>query len=216
MNLFLIMDFSLPHWQSISNPQKALSNIMTFINSFVRSRTDNKILIIYNMKICFDTSKSPLSSLDLKTFQLESKNETQLSSDFGYTLWLARNIKSRILIFHLGYEGNYFNMVKAIAVAQRMKIRVDIVSFKDVPLLHQLAVLTNGFYHNKEEGLMEFLLKLQGTSHKPTEDKYYSETYCTCHSNRILYGLLCPVCLAIYCKFIPVCKRCKSKFAFEK
>ena len=42
----------------------------------------------------------------------------------------------------------------------------------------------------------------------------FSASHCSCHSKPIAQGYLCPICMALYCSFVPVCKYCKVKFNF--
>jgi transcription initiation factor TFIIH subunit 3 len=187
---------------------------MVFLNAFNTSSSGNRIIVISNLQPIYDSNEEEIAMI------LERLNHTasSLSKDFGYTLCLANTVKdSRILIFTTGEdkEVEYLDMLKNCFTAQRMEIRVDAVCLGgDHPTLNQTSVATKGSYISSENDLASNLFKLLGTI---VEDQSPSfKVSCICHNRFILYGLVCPVCLSVYCKFTPICKKCKSKIAFIK
>lgn len=215
MNLYIILDLNQNNWQTISNPKKALSALLIFLNAFHKLSNSNKILIINNKKIILDSSKEEIHKL----LNIINNKESKLTQDFGYALCHSSTIneKSRFLIFNIhniNEEEEYLNLLKCSYAAQKMKKRVDAICLsKHCYTINQICYATGGLFCDEEEDLQEFLFSILGN--KENEMPYFG-VKCMCHGKEIAIGMVCPVCLAIYCGFIPICKKCKTKINFIK
>ena len=87
--------------------------------------------------------------------------------------------------------------------------------------LSKLSEITGGLnvYVESENYLLNVLMTCIGFSLQvrkgilPVNDfigGFVSNSFCSCHSKEIQIGYLCPVCMALYCSFVPVCRYCKA------
>jgi transcription initiation factor TFIIH subunit 3 len=133
-------------------------------------------------------------------------------NNIGYILCKSKQ-KCRILVCtqYKVKEEDYSKILNCAFTAKRFDIRMDCMSTVPNPVLRQCSIITKGLYvSNTLKGLISLL------SNKEAPSVMSFHVKCICHKKDVLMGLTCPVCLGVYCKFVPVCKRCKTKFNFMK
>ncbi|WUR03062.1 general transcription factor IIH subunit 3 (TF2H3) [Vairimorpha necatrix] len=170
----------------VSDIKKDTKNISTFKNIFNLSNIENKIT--------------------------EVDYSDNIVINIGYVLCKSK-VKSRILICTENkiHEQDYFKLLNCAFTAKRYDIRIDCLSTTNNPILRQCSIITKGLYiTNTLKGLINLL------GNKQSQSVMSFNIKCVCHNQDVLVGLTCPVCLGVYCKFIPVCKRCKTKFNFTR
>lgn len=207
MILFVVLQRSHARWQELPAPSQTLSSIVFFLNAFLKLHVDNRIVVV-SRKIVFDSSTASLESF---VESLRHEEDAPLSSDLGYALCLANvhGCRSRILIVSFRTDKN---LLRCVFGAQKLGIRIDSVSFDENEVAKQAAVMTGGMYW-KGEPLSGFFLRILGTRSESQPIGF--QTSCACHNKAVSHGLVCPICLAIYCSVVPVCKKCKIKFEFR-
>ncbi|KAF9762484.1 General transcription factor IIH subunit 3 [Nosema granulosis] len=207
MLLHLLVDFKKDNWSFVE--KDLFNDLMVFLNTYRLSNLDNRIQIIQDLCAVWDSAEDSL--LDIANIQ----NTFQVN-DLGYILTKTKYEEVRILVFtlHKVDTQDYLKFLTCMYTAQRRGIRVDVFSLVPNPILKQCAAVTQGKYSDDEEDCLRFLLSTLGILKFPSLTEYLVRCYC--HNKTLSLGLTCPICLAVYCKFVPVCKRCKSKFNFKK
>lgn len=211
MILYLVIDLDNANWQFLQEPQKTLNNIILLVNIFLKLNYMNQVFVVCNKKIIFNTKQKSLNFI-LKNLK---SVKSQLSQDLGYLLCLANKIKMecRIFVFSLQEIEKHVNLIKCAFVAEKMKIRIDGVAFYGNDKLKETCYATGGLFCEVEQEMQKFIFSI--FCDKKIEVPYFT-VKCFCHDAEILFGLVCPICLAIYCKFIPICRQCKTKINFLK
>ena len=91
----------------------------------------------------------------------------------------------------------------------------------DSLFLQQALYLTSGVYSTPPhiKGLSQHLLMtyLAGKSVRkhlclPITQKVDFRASCFCHQTPVNIGVVCPVCLSIFCQQSPICKTCGTRF----
>ncbi|KAI5151732.1 transcription initiation factor TFIIH subunit 3 [Enteropsectra breve] len=207
MLLYIALDLNMEAWGS--EQEEPFTALRIFMNAFLRSHPENRIKIINSLKIIHDSS----SDNDLETVIELSKSGRKLSvtpADVGLALYGSAE---RILIFSMTSENkdHFLNYAKCMSLAAENKVRIDVFSKLTNNSLELLAEGTGGSCFSTFS--IENFLSLLGSfpSEYPIKD-----VLCYCCSKRTDVGHVCPVCLTVYCKFVPICKRCKIKFIFAK
>lgn len=210
MILFLLIDLDVEHWRLTT--RDLLNDVLVFLNAYHKSSRSNRMLVVSARKILFDSDKEDISEI----YRITESGCCYDVNDLGYALCLHRNEPSQILIFTLREEtkDEYLRYLKCMSAAQRFKIRIDAFSLFDNKTISQCCASTGGSYSTSEDDCLAFLLSILGTQDVPRPLGF--PAHCYCHDKQVLLGLVCPVCLSVFCKFVPVCRRCKSKFSFIK
>lgn len=92
---------------------------------------------------------------------------------------------------------------------------------KHIPI-HGFTLHENTFIKMCCEGSGGFLLESYSLSEllklfgNPIKKKDSYQFKCTCCDRFVTVGLVCPISLTVSCKFIPVCKKCKTKISLIK
>lgn len=206
MILIGLIDPNVMNWQKQENPDKLFSSTLFYFNTFLLLDRNNRILLILDKRIVFDSHTSKLS--EIKDI-LSNFMHHNLSNDLGMSLLLSKRLNLETQIFIQNFDKNLdnFKILRCLFTANKLNIKINVVS--DNKLLMMLANFTNGIFYEDDS----FFVKLLGN---PTKQLINTETKCFCHDKLILVGLTCPVCLTVYCGFMPVCKKCKSKMIFSK
>ncbi|KAJ3518107.1 hypothetical protein NMY22_g13824 [Coprinellus aureogranulatus] len=131
----------------------------------------------------------------------------------------------RILILSVSPDqsNSYIPIMNAIFSAQKLKVTIDACQIygAETVFLQQAAHLTGGSYLHLErrDALLQYLLmtflpppSLRKVLAVPTQDRIDFRAACFCHKNIVDVGFVCSVCLSIFCKPIPVCSTCRTKF----
>ncbi|KIY74425.1 Tfb4-domain-containing protein [Cylindrobasidium torrendii FP15055 ss-10] len=134
----------------------------------------------------------------------------------------------RILILSVSPDltASYIPIMNSIFSAQKLKITVDVCQIYGVDsvFLQQAAHLTGGsyIYLERRDALLQYLVMtfLSSPSVRkilsvPTQDKVDFRAACFCHKNIVDIGFVCSVCLSIFCKPVPVCSTCRTKFPIK-
>lgn len=205
MHLYIILDLQKKSWANLENSSLLLNNLFILINTFLLFSFDNEVIIINNLKKIIFNNKNKKFDKNYK-FNFNDKKNT-LINDLSLTFLLTKNYEfTKILIISLSQEKkeDFLKYLKTIFISNRYfeKYKIYIYSkFKNSYLNSNFI-----FFENFE---LKNLLKIFTNKEKKCN---YQKMYCFCHKNEILYGLVCPICLAVYCKFVAICKQCRVRF----
>lgn len=210
MILFLLIDLKEEDWQLTT--KDLFNDVVVFLNAYYRSDLSNRVMVISGRRILFDSSKDDISEI----YKITEAGCSYDVNDLGYALCLQRKEKAQVLIFTLREErkDEYLRYLKCMSAAQRFRVKINAFCLFESKTISQCCASTNGEYSTSEDDCLRFLLSLLGTSRTTRPIGFPANCYC--HDKQVLLGLVCPVCLSVFCKFVPVCKRCKSKFSFIK
>jgi transcription initiation factor TFIIH subunit 3 len=224
MILHILLDLDVKQWP-ILDGKDLFNNLQIFINAYRISCPSNCLKIINSQEFIYDSER------DSDMFQIiekynalrhnskmngdldqskEHNDKKYCVNDLGFSILHKPN---RILIYNMGHENqeDYLKYLKCMFVAQKHGIRIDAFSYRDNMFIKMCSKATNGVYLNSTE--VEGLI---GTLGNIKPDKDINIINCLCCNKEVNIALICPICLSLYCKFIPVCKRCKTKFSFNK
>lgn len=213
--MYVVLDLRRNSWAQLKNPGELCNNILVLVNTFIRMSYDNKAIVINNRsQKVYDHDHPVVDEKDEKIVSdiFEYNDIDNIANDIGYTLTIAKNTSNnRIIIISLSRENNkdYLKYLKSAFVAKIYSDRynISVLSHHKNPALSEIGCFYNNF------ALSTFLQILSG---KKPQKIFFCSTKCSCHDREILYGLVCPVCLSIYCSLIPICKRCRIRFNFKK
>jgi transcription initiation factor TFIIH subunit 3 len=210
MVLYLLIDLREEDWGLTT--RDIFNDLVLFLNAYHHSNRSNRIVVVSGRRVLFDTAEDDISDI----YRITTSGAVYTVNDLGYVLCMHREEKARILIFALREEDEreYLKYLKCMFTAQRFKTRIDAFCLLGNKTISQCCASSNGRYSTSEEECLRFLMSLLGSDGGCRPVAFPAK--CHCHSNEILLGLVCPICLSVYCKFVPVCKRCKSKFSFIK
>ena len=134
-------------------------------------------------------------------------------------------LRARVLCCGVSADSSasYIAMMNAIFSAHKLATPIDSLVLHPTHslFLQQAASLTSGLYLHLPTSvsllqhlLVTFLPDVQSRAHlllsHPTAVDYRAT--CFCHRRVVEQAMVCPVCLAIYCKATPTCQMCKSAF----
>ncbi|KAM0672173.1 RNA polymerase II transcription [Ordospora colligata] len=210
MILFLLIDLHKDDWEMTT--RDLFADVMIFLNAYQKSSRENRIIVVSSRRVIFDTLKDDISDI----YSITTLGTRYSVNDLGYALCLHRSKESQIVIFTLREEhkDEYLRYIKCMFAAQRFRVKINAFSLVENKTILQCCASTGGEYFSNEAQCLRSLLSLLGTK-KSLQPLEFTAT-CYCHGKQILLGLVCPICLSVFCKFIPVCKKCKSKFSFIK
>lgn len=209
MHYYILLDLNFENWkQTKENPFDLLR---IFLHALKYSSTNNKVTIINNLEVIYDSEKNDDIENVLKYRDLNINKDLNINvKDIGYALYFK---PERILIWTYGIENKdeYVKYSKCMFLAQKHNCIINAFSFQENTITKMICTGTGGVYFDTCS--CENLLKLLGNLKIKNEN---FTIICQCCNNHVKTGLVCPVCLSIYCKFLPVCKKCKTKFVFCK
>ncbi|KAI5186105.1 transcription initiation factor TFIIH subunit 3 [Nematocida homosporus] len=195
-----------------ATPQ-VISDLLVFLSVYANTSESSKLQVVQGCKVIYDSSSDFEETLSSKIERGFAAEEGSIANDFGYSLLLAHRAGSgRILLFASG--GSPQNFIKCAFTARKWGIAVDCVTPAS-GFVSEMAGVLRGRCFSLEAGgsLFGFLLGLLGLDFGDyVEDS--GTRVCSCHGNEIKVGFLCPICLGLYCKFVPLCRHCKTKFVF--
>lgn len=201
-----------------------------------RSFEQIKSKIVSSLKINSKEIGEKLMNKDYSSkMSLEKSREPMLSGALSLALCYINRMcrpnsgesyQPRILVFNASPDVStqYIPFMNCIFCAQKEGIPVDtcILSPQDSSFLQQASHLTGGLYVKpvtKNTSLLQTLLSVilvDGSCRKllkvPKLSSVDFRAACFCHKQMIDMGWVCSVCLSIFCRFIPVCTTCNSKF----
>lgn len=208
MLTYVILDLNRASWGAV--PSDSFNNLLIYLMAVKRSSACNVVRIVNSRRVVWD------SQLDVDFAGIASHAATSTRSileatpaDLGFALIQKPDT---VLIYSLSPENpdHYLKYVKCMFAAQRHGIRIDAFCARENMLVKMCCRSTGGAYlqGNGARDLLGLLGHVE-----PQMEVFRTRCYCCNKSTQI--GLVCPICLTIYCKFLPVCKRCKTKFAFS-
>jgi len=134
----------------------------------------------------------------------------------------------RILILSVSPDlsTSYIPIMNSIFSAQKLKVTIDVCKIygPDTVFLQQAAHLTGGsyIYLERRDALLQYLImshlpppSIRNILAVPTQDRIDFRAACFCHKDIIDIGFVCSVCLSIFCKPVPVCTTCRTKFPMK-
>lgn len=202
MIMHILLDLNLSSWP-IDGDYDPLNNIRVFINGLTLSNPNSSIKIINSKKIIFDSCKDKNLVDCLTPF-----SSRVTPADLGISLMEKPDC---VLIISMSKESpdDYLNYLKCMFVAQSHNIVIHGYSKHRESFIKMCCADTKGQY--LESLSLRSLFGLLGL---PVDSPSTYSTRCMCCHNDVSIGMVCPICLAIYCKFVPICKNCKIRFSF--
>jgi transcription initiation factor TFIIH subunit 3 len=164
------------------------------------------------------------------SFTTESEHTTKSDSKSNNKAQTT-SLDSRILILQItpDISSQYIPIMNCIFSAQKLGVLCDamVLSSVDSTFLQQAADLTNGIYYrlekNEQKALLQYAITLflhdrstRSMLNLPVLTEVDFKASCFCHKKTTDIGYICSVCLSIFCKFVPVCKTCDTKFILPK
>ena len=209
MLLYILLDLNKPAWKV--QQEDPLNNIRVFVNAFILSDINNIVRIINRKMVIFDSQihKSFASVFEYLSTQNDFEKLKITPKDLGFALMDSPNT---ILIFEMSCkidDGHYLEYVKCMFAAQSRKIPIHGFSQYKNTLVRMCCEGSGGVFF--ESCLLSEIFQLLGNIAKK---KSSYQIKCACCDKSVTLGLVCPVCLSVFCKFVPVCKKCKTKFSF--
>ena len=135
-------------------------------------------------------------------------------------------LRARVMCVSVSLDSSasYIAVMNSIFSAHKLGVPVDslVLHSSHSLFLQQAASLTAGLYLHLpsptasllQHLMVTFLPDVSSRSHlllsHPTAVDYRAT--CFCHRRVVEQAMVCPVCLAIYCKATPTCGMCKSAF----
>lgn len=238
MILSILLDLNTPAWTI--QKENPLNNLQVFINAVLLSNPDSIVRIVNSRKIIFDSQihrsftrvfefvnemqsigilNSNISgltnNLNNNINSINSLNNCKITpKDLGFTLM---ELPTAILIFEMSKcdsnpnNNNYLEYLKCMFVAQNREIPIYAFSLHKNSFIKMCCEGSGGWL------LEDYSLReLFGILGNPVKRKMTYLMRCSCCDKAVTVGLVCPVCLSIFCRFMPVCKKCKTKFNFIK
>lgn len=134
----------------------------------------------------------------------------------------------RILILSVSPDlaTAYIPLMNAIFSAQKLRVTLDVCKLfgPDTVFLQQAAHLTGGsyIYLERRDALLQYLImshlpppSIRAALAVPTQDRIDFRAACFCHKNIVDIGFVCSICLSIFCRPVPVCTTCRTKFPIK-
>lgn len=200
MLLYILLDLNRSAWISSQDP---LNNIRVFINAFLISSPSNVVRIVNSSSVIYD------SDISFEFSPIISLPHSKISpADLGFALM---DSPDAVLLFDFSpiNPSHYLSFLKAMFVAQNRQIPIHVFSRTRNTLLQMCSESSGGIFLN--DCSLSELFRILGT---PPQIKPGHPIRCSCCNNSVTLGYVCPVCLSVFCKFLPICKRCKTKFSF--
>lgn len=139
-----------------------------------------------------------------------------------------QSARCRILVITVSPDvtRQYIGVMNAIFTAHKLQVIVDacVLHNENSLLMQQACSITNGIYVQLPASdqrallthlLLTFITDINSRNHLilPAQSNIDFRATCFCHRTVVETAMVCPVCLAIYCKSTPRCSTCQSKFA---
>ncbi|KAH9385151.1 transcription initiation factor TFIIH subunit 3 [Nematocida major] len=194
----------------------AMNDLLVFITMYLRTGHANKLKIIHGLSILFDSDANLEEELTDKILEgFNSDSAADACRDFGYSLLLVQKEKKESCKIVFFSSGNIsLNFIKCAFTARKLDIHVDcIVPFESAVSQISDVLRRPAFCTSSGDSLFEYLLGILSLG-LGRVSKTSAHRLCICHSKEITIGYLCPICLGLYCKFVPLCKHCKTRFIF--
>ncbi|KAI5166536.1 transcription initiation factor TFIIH subunit 3 [Nematocida sp. AWRm78] len=195
---------------------ESMNDLLVFLIMYLRTGHNNRLKIVNKLSILFDSDVDLEENLtDKILLGFNGTPSTGQCRDLGYALLLIqkeKRDKSKILFFSSGNAS--LNFIKCAFTARKLNIHVDCIIPNDGFVSQVSDVLKRpAFCISSGESLFEYLMGMLSIDFGRISRKNVHR-FCICHNKEIQTGYLCPICLGLYCKFVPLCKHCKTRFVF--
>lgn len=203
MLLSIVLDLNRKEWKM--STEDPLNNLRVFINAFLIANPQNVVRVVNSAAIIFDSRTGE----DFFTV-FEKDGARPTPKDLGFALM---ELPDSILVFEMSPadSSDYIEYLKCMFVAQQRRIKIHAFSRTRNMLVRMCCEGSGGVF--LDDYSLSQLFQLLGNA--PNKASGYS-IKCICCDKLVSVGLVCPVCLSVFCKFVPVCKKCKTKFSFIK
>ena len=215
---------------NVTNFSGALSLALCYINRLQQQIQPQIITKPTDVSNRNNFAKSNLAA-SINTLNPPKPTSTTTTNQNNATNRPTSTLDSRILIIQgsQDIDTQYIPIMNCIFSAQKSGVLCDslILSSIDSTFLQQASDLTNGIYFKLElkeqKSCLQYLITL--FLHDKTTRNYLNlpvltevdfKASCFCHKKTTDIGYICSVCLSIFCKFIPVCSTCDTKFILPK
>ena len=226
----LVLDVNCRYWK-----ENYLEPLKIFIKAY-RALSDEHTIEILT---CDDKSVNHLDSMNISPKESYSAY-SQISKALAYSCMLLHKrstlSQSRIIVLSASPEDpqQYRHILNTAFCTQDKGLIIDICKIGSHPAgyLEQVAQITDGLFVQCEtakdmfHSLMNFFLadkEQKKLLNLPKQIETGRTTVCGCHSQVVEIGHVCTICLAsifhlnlVYCKFVPLCSNCKTRFEFPK
>ncbi|KAL6122109.1 gtf2h3 [Nucleospora cyclopteri] len=180
------------------------STIYAFLNAY-KSTDENNSFFVINNRIIHETQQN---SSNYNTVFGDRKLYPITTGDIG--LCLLRECDAILLCTFHGQFLDFKNLIKCMHAAQELNVPIHTFTMSECNNLRLISEGTKGKYVcNDFVGLLGILREEKETRHGVFQIK------CFCCQKYTAVGVCCPICLTVYCKFTPICKKCKTKFDFN-
>ncbi|KAI5172463.1 transcription initiation factor TFIIH subunit 3 [Nematocida sp. LUAm3] len=193
--------------------EKDVNDLLVYLLMYMRSGVSHRVVMVCGMDVIYDSKGGDEEEMVKSIRRIFLNEHLDVSLDLGYALMLGRREKvsgTRIILF-FSY-GDPLRLIKCAFTARSLSIPIDCISNSEESF-GLWGLLQGEFLCLSGGGLFEFLTGKLGIS-SLEEKKHSMSRRCRCHGDLVDVGYLCPICLELYCKLIPICKWCKRKFVF--
>lgn len=205
---YILLDLNLGEWRA--GKEDPLTSLRVYIAALKLSSFRSTVRIVNSLTVLYDSDTCDDISAVLAFEERSRGADLRIgASDLGFAIV---HKPDTVLIYSMSPEdpGQYLRYIKCMFVAQKYGIRIDAYCQADDMSVKMCCQGTGGVYLEKNStcSLLGLLGNVRGSSGA-------FPIRCFCCDRSVHLGLVCPICLAVYCKFLPVCKRCKTKFTFD-
>ncbi|KAK0417170.1 hypothetical protein QR680_012862 [Steinernema hermaphroditum] len=133
----------------------------------------------------------------------------------------------RILLINSSesYGSEMGKLMNLFFAVQKLDILIDVASLiRGPPTLQQACDITGGSYvfiENIEAILVDLMMYMfpdasqRSNFNKPELSEVDYSAICHCHGENVCIAWVCTVCLAVQCRFTPICSVCKSVYKLK-
>lgn len=243
MLLVVVLSVDRGSFSKIRNISSVLNDLLVFFNLFINTTCGNRIKVIAGKRVLYDSDSRGVDEfVGMLLAELQSEErpaDMNLAADFAFALLVINSLapsaagnEGRVLLISVPKyrPKSYCNYIKCIFSAKKLAVPVDCLSLaEENKFMRQLAGILNGSIFspkkavlpngrieidNGENQIFAYLLSTISMNKEIEGGNVTYEGLCLCHNSSIQVGYLCPICLGIYCKFVPVCRHCKTRFVF--
>lgn len=244
-DLYLIVDLYMYSWINTNiDTGLIINNLLVLINTHLLLSYNNRVILVNNLQVLV-INKENREQINTDLFKLKEKQTMardiglalalinvqnrregldrnyESNKDTNEKTVLRSNIRAssiRIVVISLSKEckEDYLLYLKSAFVARRFRnemnrssqtFDISIFSFYKNFALFELG---NFFMDYKLVNLLSIFTGIK------QERLVLSQARCICHNKIILYGMVCPICLTVYCKQMAICQKCKARFNFKR
>jgi transcription initiation factor TFIIH subunit 3 len=184
--------------------------VVVFLNIFLGSSIANRVMCISGGELLFSSDTDPLESLQKRVEGIQGFH-TARDAAMALLNIHASGGEGRIVLVSGGEVDKKEEYVKALFAARKHCIPIDVVC--PVNAISLLKSLSSGSFFHGRRGVFKHLLSTLSLCRDLQE---VEKAKCVLHGKEISVGHVCPICLSLYCKFVPICQKCRTRFLFKK